>query len=80
LMWVVCCNGQLGSVWGRETERDRRCGRRKKGWRRGRSLAAEGKKKIKNRGAGGFFFLGLEIGLGCFFCIFSYVSKIDPPL
>jgi len=34
-MWVVLsCNGQLGSVRGRETERDRRCGRRKKGWRR----------------------------------------------
>jgi hypothetical protein len=31
-------------------------------------------------GAGGFFFLGLEIGLGlgCFFCIFLMFPKLTP--
>jgi hypothetical protein len=52
-------------------------GRRK--W--GNGEAAEGKKKIKNRGgAGGFFFLGLEIGLGlgCFFVFFLMFPKLTP--
>ena len=41
-----------------------------------------GRRKSKTGGAGGFFFLGLEIGLGlgCFFVFFLMFPKLTPPL
>ena len=81
----LSCNGQLGSVWGRETERDRRCGRRKKGWRRfegkmettGGLCAAERGETIFNRGAAAGRRRLSFLGLG-FFCIFFMLSKLPP--
>ena len=62
------CGGWSELLWGRRK------------W--GNGEAAEGKKKIKNRGGRRLLLFGVRdrFRFRLFFCIFSYVSKIDPPL